>query len=108
MRAHNRGQLHCLQVAVHGVAMQSDQCGDSPLADPLLVQLLHLIVAVLAPGLPRLLLLLADGERVGSRVCVARGRRDRRIQGFLLLIDVLERVVFALKQAGRRRRHIHQ
>ena len=87
--------------------MQSDQCGDGALADPLLVQLLHFIVAVLASGLSRQLLLLTGGQRFGRWIRIDR-TRDGRIQRFLLLIDVLECVVFALKETGHGRRDIHQ
>jgi hypothetical protein len=65
-----------------GIPMQSDQCGDGTLADPLLVQLLHFIVAVLAPGLPRLLLL-ADRRRFSRWIRIDRRGDGLSLVGFL-------------------------
>ena len=90
-----------------GIPMQTDQCGDGALADSLLMQLLHFIVAPLAPGLPRLLLLLADRQRFGRWFRID-WKGDGRIQHLLLLIDVLECAVFAFKQTNHGRRDIHQ
>ena len=93
---------------MHGLAVQPDQRGDGALAYALLMQGLHFLVAVVASGLPRLLLRLCGGKWFGGGILFNWERRHGRILGDFLLVNVLQALVFALKQAGHGRCHIQQ